>query len=142
MRSFRAAALLAGLLILTGCSRTPVFAPVTGTVTVGGKPLENVQVEFWPQVSGPRSLGVTDKEGRFTLTADDGKSPGAVVGSHKVVLIDLAPYAKAPVNMPREVEKINLASTRFGKQFADPNKTPLKKEVVAGENTLKIVASP
>ena len=99
-------------------------------------------MEFWPQVSGPRSLGVTDKEGRFTLTADDGKSPGAVVESHKVVLIDLASHAKAPVKMPREVEKINLASTRFGKQFADPNKTPPKKEVVAGETALDILASP
>src|SRR5437879_1216622 len=104
------------LLSAAGCSGGPAFAPVTGTVTAGGKPLENVQVEFWPQVSGPRSLGVTDKNGRFTLTSDNGEQPGAVIGSHKVVLVDLIPYAKVPVNLPREVEKVNLASVRFGPQ--------------------------
>jgi hypothetical protein len=135
-------ALLSVFFAVTGCSGGPVFAPVTGTLTVGGKPLENVQVEFWPQVSGPRSLGVTDKDGHYTLTSDNGKEPGAVIGPHKVVLVDLAPYAKVPVNMPREVEKINLASVRFGKQFADPNRTPLQKEVGAGMNTIDLVAAP
>src|SRR5260370_32621542 len=105
---------------VAGCSGGPTFAPVAGTVAGGGKPLDNVQVEFWPQVSGPRSIGVTDKDGHFTLTSDNGNEQGAVVGSHKVVLVDLAPYAKVPVNMPREVEKVNLASVRFGGQFANP----------------------
>jgi hypothetical protein len=142
MRRSIALALVVALLGVTGCSRGPTFAPVTGTLTAGGKPLENVHVEFWPQVSGPRSIGVTDKDGHFTLTSDNGNDDGAVIGSHKVVLVDLAPYAKVPVNMPREVEKVNLASVRFGKQFADPNRTPLKKEVVAGENTINLVAGP
>ena len=142
MRCSPAKAMVITLLTVAGCSGGPTFAPVRGTVTLGGKPLENVQVEFWPQVRGPRSIGVTDKEGRFTLTSDNGKEPGAVVGSHKVVLVDLVPYAKVPVNMPREVEKVNLASVRFGKQFADPNRTPLQKEVAAGKNTIDLVAGP
>src|SRR5262245_21223085 len=106
------AALLAAALA-AGCSRGPTFAEVTGVLKAGGRPLENVQVEFWPEVSGQRSRGVTDKEGRFTLTSDDGKRHGAVVGSHKVVLIDLNPYAKIPVNLSREVENVNLQSSRF-----------------------------
>ena len=68
------------------------------------------------------------------------KEPEAVVGSRKVVLIDLAPYAKIPVNMPRQVVKVNLASVRFGSQFAKPNKTPLRKEVAVGTNTIDLVA--
>jgi hypothetical protein len=142
MRRSIATAMIIVLLVVTGCSGGPTFAPVTGTLTVGGKPLENVQVEFWPQVSGPRSIGMTDKDGRFTLTSDNGNDQGAVIGSHKVVLVDLAPYAKVPVNMPREVEKVNLASVRFGKQFADPNRTPLQKVVTAGKNTIDLVAGP
>jgi len=142
MRRSIARALVIALLSAAGCSAGPTFAPVTGTLSVGGKPLENVQVEFWPRVSGPRSIGVTDKDGRFTLTSDSGRDPGAVVGPHKVVLVDLVPYANVPVNMPREVEKVNLASVRFGRQFADPNRTPLQKEVAAGKNTIDLVAGP
>jgi len=142
MRSSLASTMVVVLLSVVGCARGPTFAPVSGTVTMAGKPLENVQVEFWPQVSGPRSIGMTDKEGRYTLTSDNGENVGAVVGSHKIVLVDLAPYAKVPVNMPREVEKVNLASVRFGRQFADPNKTPLQKEVTAGNNTINLVAGP
>jgi hypothetical protein len=134
---------IAVLLAAAGCGRGPRFAEVSGTLKAGGKPLDNVQVEFWPEVSGPRSLGVTDKDGRFTLTSDDGKHPGAVVGSHKVVLVDLAPFAKVPVNMSRAVEDINLQSQRFGRQYADPTRTPLKKDVAGGRtNTIELAVSP
>ena len=134
---------LAGLIGLAGCNRGPAFAEVNGTLKAGGKPLENVQVEFWPLTSGPRSIGVTDKDGRFTLTSDDGKHPGAVVGPHKVVLVDLAPLAKIPVNMSRAVENIDIRSVRFGIQFADPNRTTLRKEVAAGRaNAFDLVAGP
>jgi hypothetical protein len=135
--------LAAGLALLAGCSRGPTFAEVNGTLTAGGKPLENVQVEFWPTVTGPRSLGVTDKEGHFTLTSDNGKHPGAVVGAHKVVLVDLTAYAKIPVNMPRAVESLDLKPTRFGITYADPNRTPLKADVNAsGPNAIELRAGP
>src|SRR5262252_2054040 len=92
----------AALVTLTGCSGGPEFAQVTGTLKANGKPLENVQVEFWPEVTGRRSIGVTDKDGKFSLATDDGARQGAVVGSHKVVLVDLAAYANVPVNRPRD----------------------------------------
>jgi hypothetical protein len=145
LSSARAAVLvlLAALPAAAGCSGGPTFAEVSGTLKAGGKPLDHVQVEFWPEVSGPRSIGVTDKDGRFTLTSDDGKHPGAVVGPHKVVLVDLAPYAKIPVNLSREVENVDLRSLRFGSQYADPTRTSLRKEVAAGRtNTFDLVAGP
>jgi hypothetical protein len=104
---------------------------VTGTLKAGNQPLENVQVEFWPEVSGPRSIGVTGKDGRFTLHSDNGKHSGAVVGSHKVALVDLAIYDKVPVNMSRQVEKMDLKSTRFGEQYASANRTRFRREVAA-----------
>ncbi|HEY2786676.1 MAG TPA: hypothetical protein VGJ05_17060, partial [Fimbriiglobus sp.] len=81
-------------LVGAGCSRGPTLAPVSGTVTLNGKPLANVQVEFWPEGSAPRSVGMTDQQGRFTLTTDGEGKPGAVVGSHKVVLHDLNIYGE------------------------------------------------
>jgi hypothetical protein len=126
---------------LSGCSDSPTFAEVSGTLTAKGKPLGNVQVEFWPEVSGPRSIGVTDKDGKFTLTSDDGKRSGAVVGSHKVVIVDLDTYANVPVNRPRDVEKVDLKSTRFGPKYSDPNRTLLKATVESGkENVIELDA--
>jgi hypothetical protein len=123
---------------IAGCSGGPKFEEVTGTVKAGNKPLDNVQVEFWPEVSGPRSIGVTDKQGHFTLHSDDGKHPGAVVGSHKVVLVDLAIYEGVPLNMSRQVEKMDMKSTRIREQYATPAGTQLKREVV-GNRTNDIV---
>jgi hypothetical protein len=143
VRAVVCAGCLAGLLGLAGCDRGPAFAEVSGTLKVDGKPLENVQVEFWPLASGPRSIGVTDKEGKFTLTSDDGKRTGAVVGPHKVVLIDLAAYADVPLTRSREVENLNLKSSRIPARFSDPNNTPLKQEIVSGQvNTVTLEANP
>lgn len=69
-----------------GCSNTandvPELAPVTGTVTMGGKPLEGAQVTFTPQTGG-LSGGTTDATGRFELyyKAD---LKGAVPGKHTI----------------------------------------------------------
>lgn len=68
-------------------------APVTGRVTLDNKPLADATVEFAPVSAGnknpgPTSVGVTDAEGRYTLTVgDDRKSKGAVVGKHKVIIL-------------------------------------------------------
>lgn len=84
-----------------------------------------------------------NKDGQFTLTTDNGKTAGAVVGSHKVVLVDLAASAKVPVNMPGAVENVDLKSVRFPDRIADPNRTPLKAAVTAGRtNTIDLQTGP
>ena len=70
------------------------LAPVTGTVTIDGKPLKSAWVKFVPKFEGPdadkrgtTSVGFTDAEGKYTLTYanDDGKPVlGAIIGSHQV----------------------------------------------------------
>lgn len=82
--------LLLTLLGLTGCggSRFPT-APVSGNVTLDGKPLTNATVSFEPiakrddGVAGEISFGKLDGNGRFTLKTTSGES-GAVVGNHRV----------------------------------------------------------
>src|SRR4051794_4970198 len=82
--------------LAAGCSG-PKLVPVSGQVTLNGRPLKNVRVEFHPDpdqgASGPSSSGVTDDDGRFTLICPArANAPGAVVGHHRVVLSDLDVY--------------------------------------------------
>src|SRR5947209_11087367 len=86
-----AAAALAGALVAAGCGRGPELAEVEGTVTLAGKTLEKVQVEFVPDAGGPTSVGTTDAAGRYSLVTTAGAS-GAVVGAHTVVLRDVSVY--------------------------------------------------
>jgi hypothetical protein len=72
---------------LTGCGDSgppiPELAPVTGTVTQGGKPLEGASVSFWPSGKGSPSVGATDAQGKFELKYG-GKTAGAPIGTHTV----------------------------------------------------------
>tara|TARA_R110002111_G_scaffold177322_1_gene243432 strand:+ start:69724 stop:70092 length:369 start_codon:yes stop_codon:yes gene_type:complete len=72
--------------VLTGCSGggtdLPELTPVSGVITLQGKPLPGAQVTFVPQ-SGRPSNGSTDAEGRYELYYKAGV-PGAVSGKHTV----------------------------------------------------------
>lgn len=59
----------ASLVVAGGCSRSdrPALSPVTGTVTLDGRPLGAALVSFTPQGPGRTSLGTTDTEGRYRL---------------------------------------------------------------------------
>src|SRR5262249_52810812 len=67
------------------------LAPVSGKVTIDGKPLSKVVVTFAPMGTkenmnpGPTASAVTDAEGRYALKLDAGK-PGAVVGKCRVYI--------------------------------------------------------
>lgn len=98
-RRFWLPVLLLGLLF--GCEKGPEVAEVTGTVTVGGKPLEGVLVKFLPDpvsgTSGPSSFATTNAEGKFDLVYDKQNDlHGAVVGWHRVFLMDPAREDRPP----------------------------------------------
>lgn len=72
-------------LLCAGCEqRRYVTVPVSGRITLDGKPTEGVHVSFQPQGGGPASVGLTDKEGRYQLRRIDTQQPGALVGTHRV----------------------------------------------------------
>jgi hypothetical protein len=76
---------LASLLMLsfTGCGAGgPRVVNVTGTVTRRGKPVENLFLNFVPDMGRP-SWGVTDEEGKFDLHYERGRD-GVLVGTHRV----------------------------------------------------------
>jgi hypothetical protein len=73
-----------------GCGGSgPKYVPVSGVVTLNGKPYPNAMVSFQPVGTaenpnpGRGSSAYTDENGRFTLRTDDGKV-GAVVGKHHI----------------------------------------------------------
>jgi hypothetical protein len=80
--------LTAALVLALGCGGRK-FAPVSGTVTLDGKPLANAVVTFIPVAeqgsidAGESSTGKTNEKGEFTLRSTTGKN-GALVGKHKV----------------------------------------------------------
>jgi hypothetical protein len=71
-----------------GCDGGKV-ASVSGTVTLDGKPLPNVHVNFQPiaegmNAAGPGSHGKTDADGHYTLEVVGENRNGAYVGKHRV----------------------------------------------------------
>jgi len=77
------------MILAAGCSGEYKMAPVSGTVTFDGEPLEGAEVVFAPMESdgvlkvGPCSVGVTDNEGKYILKTPKGAA-GAVVTNHRV----------------------------------------------------------
>jgi len=78
-------------LLLTGCETSVV--PVSGRVTLDGKPLAGAVVTFQPRADGPASgapaagsVGRTDEDGRYTLHVIKPDQPGAAVGEHTVTI--------------------------------------------------------
>lgn len=79
--------LLVGFVFLFGLGCGPTtFVPVTGVLTLDGKPVAGASVVF-QQVEGDRnenhiSSAGTDEAGKFVLITDE--KPGAYVGSYKI----------------------------------------------------------
>ena len=81
-------------LLLIGCGTGPRLAPVSGTVTLDGEPVDQVRVVFEPVMGEAdvttevyySSFGITDDNGHFEMKTEvEGKvRPGALVGGHTV----------------------------------------------------------
>lgn len=78
----RALLLSLALCTLTGCNDGPQIVPVSGQVTIDGKPLTYGTVMFVNTGSRPAS-GRLDSEGRFQLSCFE-EGDGAIVGRHRV----------------------------------------------------------
>src|SRR5262245_35167731 len=126
---------------VSGCSNQPTLVPVTGTVTMNGKPLANVRIDFHPDpdkgTKGMGSTGTTDAEGKFTLTYQE-KSPGAIVGHHRAIVTDLDVFGNVFVGRkdyrteapggPKETPR----KVRFADTYSNLATTPFKQEVTSG----------
>lgn len=86
----RACGFMASLILVVGCGSGSRAVPVSGVVTLDGKPLSNAHVAFQPEAtkgsmtSGAGSYGITDASGMYTLRMIDNDQSGAVIGTHRV----------------------------------------------------------
>jgi hypothetical protein len=87
-------------LSLAGCGKTsPELAPVTGRITLDGKPLEKADIVFQPDGSKPPSSGRANAGGRYELAYKRGVM-GGTVGSN-TVRITISPDVVAnPPSIP------------------------------------------
>jgi hypothetical protein len=84
------ALLLLAIPFAPGCggdANSPDLHPVSGTVTMDGKPLDSATVFFRPSgtTKGTGSFGKTDASGKYTLRTDRG-GEGAVEGTYDVMI--------------------------------------------------------
>jgi hypothetical protein len=88
MRRLILGSLLIGITFLAGCGSNS--APVSGRVTLNGKPLANARVTFQPQsgseTGGLGSSAITDQDGNYSLKFIGKDSEGAMVGKHRVTI--------------------------------------------------------
>jgi hypothetical protein len=116
-------------LLATGCGGPHKTAPVSGRVTLNGKPLANAAVLFQPIATsgnnepGPGSAGTTDADGRYTLSLVGKKTKGAVIGKHKVQITRMAQESDSSDDRPKPFKR---PSRRRGRD------TQLEFEVPAG----------
>lgn len=75
--------------VFVGCDSGPRYVPVSGVISLNGKPYGEAVVSFQPMATegnqnpGRGSSSYTDAEGKFHLKTDDGNE-GAVPGKHRV----------------------------------------------------------
>jgi hypothetical protein len=131
------------LFLLAGCDSDPRLVDVEGTVKVAGKPIDKIYIEFWPEGNGPRSVGITDAEGKFTLTSDDGTKKGALLGTHKVVLRDMGIVSdKVRGRAAEDVDLTEGRKPRISAAYSEAGKTPLKAEVTAEKQPIELDVEP
>jgi len=137
------------LLAGNGCGRTLVFNDaVEGTVKLDGKPLGNAFVLFVPDepgVKAPGSTGLTDENGHYRLTCDDGQL-GALVGKHLVVFQRGREANRAAGEQPDAAEGGFGAKAKKDRRpippaYASATKTPLHLEVKADQHTYNLELS-
>jgi hypothetical protein len=109
--------LLLGLLLI-GCHKSgPDLAPVSGRVTLKGKPLENADIVFQPENGKSPAVARTDAEGRYELAYKRGVT-GGPVGQN---IVQIRVSKEVVRNPPRIAARFNT-------------KSELRREVKAGQN--------
>lgn len=130
--------------ILPGCGREAFpTAEVTGRVTLEGKPLEGVVVQFEPRNLNskkllPAAFGISDAEGRYRAFRTGKKKFGAVVGVNQVRIV--VPEGSAATVHPRYSEdrafwaEVNPGENVFDLDLVkDPTAARLRVEEPPGE---------
>jgi hypothetical protein len=112
---FLICALGLSLLSSAGCGGKYDLGQVEGTVTLDGKPLAEASVTFSPLNAGaesPGSSGITDSNGKYSLSLVVDETSGALVGKHQVVIAKNF-TSSSDVATPQELANASLPAHDF-----------------------------
>lgn len=153
-------------LMAVGCDRGPKIVPVTGKVTLDGKPMPFKSVYFFPDRSaateGNGAGGYTDADSNYYLMSNAGGATsdkrGAQPGTYRVTVaepaipIDENSFTKAVTTTAAgdaPAAAIVLSPTKKGKAsipsvYSNPTSTPLVVTVpdAGGELNLELKSKP
>ena len=135
--------------MLVGCGDAPPdIVPLSGLVSLGGKPLSKAEVQFLPLAEGLDgsyiATGVTDKEGKFSLSLRGDKGPGCVACPCKVMIREapMPEEVRAAYNTKKhalvERYQASLKNRPIPKKYTSLRTTPLKFEVSAEQSEYNI----
>lgn len=140
---------------LEGCgSGRPKTVPVTGVVTLDGKPIEGANVTFYPDTgeatgttgqqkksdtASRPATGATDKDGKFTLKTFE-PGDGALPGKYKVAIIkkEVTGFLADKDGLSGGIAPEGIKEKWIiPPKYADPNKSGLTAEVKVGMQPLE-----
>jgi hypothetical protein len=135
------------LLTTAGCgakadSKMPGLVPVTGTITMDGKPLAGAAVSFvgtgTTQTIG--AAGITDDTGKYELAVATGDK-GAAAGDYKVVVNKLVMADGSPI--PPGTTSVAELSTKnlIPPMYSDFTSSQLKATVPPGGGSIDLPLS-
>lgn len=156
MKNINVFAVLAPVLCiaLTGCGKgvsdRPALIPVTGTVMLNGAPVAGADVAFFGPSAPRAATGITNAEGKFTLSMFDA-GDGVLAGENVITVTKMegsaVPAAAAPAGPPNPLDLAKMTQNRVdGKEtgpkyivpkiYSDRTTTPLKESMSAENSTL------
>ena len=115
----------------SGCgprSDRPPTAPVTGKVTLDGKPLPSGWVYFDPADGRRLAKGQIQPDGSFSLGTFE-ENDGAVLGRHRVMVV-----ARKEVEGGKDLLEPKVGPSLIPEYYGDIGTSPLTFEVAPGDN--------
>ena len=115
------------LLLVMGCGG-PSLAPVSGKITLDGKPLADATVGFYPLGANAAvtSTGRTNGKGEYSLKTVMNDQTGAVVGKHRV-----------SITVEPDLTGTDLPADKLAK-VARPPKLPARYQGAESELTCEV----
>jgi hypothetical protein len=132
------------IVALAGCSSSRT-SPVTGVVTLDGKPVADASVQFVPQGKGRDATAQTDKNGEFAMSTFKPRD-GMLPGEYKIVItpstgpVDPTQYASSDAAMSGAAAKPPpRKEVSFPGKYTRADQTPLTQTIPAsGRITLDL----
>lgn len=146
MRSTCSFLFLCTLVVCVGCGSSAIKTePVTGIVTLDGKPVEAAFVTFIPKEQGEGatvSFGTSDATGRYSLQVMRGDpDAGTTPGEYRVTVekIESVPTGRKFFNESAgQMEEETKPVDRLPLLYKNRDKTPLSATVVPGKNEINL----